>query len=74
VFGSVSRTNAKCVGGLIWNIVQALVGFGFGSICDVSREGFVVLTSAVRAPSHQAEYVMLSIPMTESRLQSLIPV
>ena len=74
MFGSVSRTNAKCVGGLIWNVVQALVGFGFGSIRDVSHEGFVVLTPAFRAPGHQAEYVMLSIPMTESRLQPLIPV
>lgn len=51
---------------------QALVGSGFGSIRHVSRQGFVVFTSAVRAPSHQAEYVTFWIPMIESRSPLLV--
>ena len=48
------------------------MGSGFGSVRHVRHQGFVVFSPAVRAPSHQVEYVIFFTPMIESHSPSLV--
>ena len=48
------------------------MGIGFRSVHYVAHQGFVVFTPTVCASGHQAEYVVFSIVIIQSRPRSLI--